>query len=150
MIRVVVDTNVLVRYLIRPGAATRGLIEEAWVAEEFLMVTSPQLIEELEDVLARPRIQALVPLESAVVLVEMIRERAELVEAPDVVPSYTRDPKDDMFVACAIAGRANFLVTEDLDLLVLDGLMDVRMVTPYGFIRVSRDAPSTGAEEGDG
>ncbi len=142
MIRAVIDTNVLIRYLIRPGAATRALVESFWVSGRFEMVTAPALIAELEDVLARPRIRALVQPEEAAVLMAAIRSLARLIAVDlDAVPAYTRDPKDDRFVACAIAGNAHFLVTEDQDILLLDSLSDVRMVTPYAFVELLRELP---------
>jgi len=54
------------------------------------------------------------------------------------VPTYTRDPKDDKFVACALVGDANYLITEDRDLLILETVGDVRIVTPYDFLRATR------------
>jgi predicted nucleic acid-binding protein len=48
--------------------------------------------------------------------------------------AYTRDPKDDKFVACAIAGQVEYLITLDQDILVLKTLADVTMVTPHDFI----------------
>ncbi|MFN2244074.1 MAG: putative toxin-antitoxin system toxin component, PIN family, partial [Anaerolineae bacterium] len=51
---------------------------------------------------------------------------------------YTRDPKDDKFVACALVGDANYLITEDKDLLVLQVVRDVRIMTPYDFLLATR------------
>jgi predicted nucleic acid-binding protein len=49
-------------------------------------------------------------------------------------PSFTRDPKDDEFVACALAGDASYVITLDRDILALRALEDVRMVTPDEFL----------------
>jgi len=54
------------------------------------------------------------------------------------VPAYTRDRKDDKSVACAIAGRAEYLVTVDEDILVLERLGDARIVTPREFVEAVR------------
>lgn len=45
-----------------------------------------------------------------------------------------RDPADDVFLACALAAGAQFLVTEDKDLLALDGCEGLRILTPAAFI----------------
>ena len=58
--RAVVDTSVLIRYLIRPSAAIRELIEVRWLDGGIRLVTAPELIAELADVLARDYIQAVV------------------------------------------------------------------------------------------
>jgi len=60
MTRVVIDTSVLIRYLIKPSAAVRRLVEDLWINGDVVMVSSPGLIAELEDVLARDYIRALI------------------------------------------------------------------------------------------
>lgn len=137
MIRAILDTSVLIRYLIKPSAAIKELIEECWLGEQIQMVTAPDLVEELEGVLERDYIQALVPPEEGQALLDAIYQRAEMLPSLGNEPSYTRDPKDDKFVACALAGAADYIVTEDKDILVLQALGDVRMVTPYDFVRTN-------------
>lgn len=134
MIRAVIDTSVWIRYLIRPGASVRTLIEDLWVEERFVVVVSPDLMTELSDVLARPRIQRVVQPEDAAALLDAIRARAVMIPAVETIPEYTRDRKGDKFVACAIAGFADYLVTTDDDILVLGSLLQTRMVTPYEFV----------------
>ena len=137
MIRAVLDTSVLIRYLIKPSAAVKELIEECWLGEQIQMVTAPELIEELEGVLERDYIQALVRPEEGQAPLDAIYQRAEILPSLGNVPSYTCDPKDDKFAACALAGAADHIVTEDKDILVLQALGGVRMVTPYDFVRTN-------------
>jgi putative PIN family toxin of toxin-antitoxin system len=135
VIRVVIDTSVLIRYLIKPSAAIKELIEVRWLGDQVQMVTAPELIEELESVLERDYIQALIHPEEGQTVLDVIHQKAESLPSLGEVPSYTRDPKDDKFVACALAGRTDYLVTEDRDILVLNILDEVRVVTPYDFVR---------------
>ena len=132
--RVVIDTSVWIHYLSRPGAAIRTIVEEMWLGEELVVVASPELVEELELVLARPAMQALIPVEVAQVLLDLVAERVELLPALGKIPALTRDPKDDKFVACAVAAGSDYLISLDKDILVLGELMGVKMVTPVGFI----------------
>lgn len=135
MIRAVVDTSVLIRYLIKPSTAIKELIEVRWLGDEVQMVTAPDLIAELEGVLKRDHIQTLIRPEEGAALLDAIHQKAEILPPLGAVPAYTRDPKDDKFVACALVGSAGYLVTEDRDILVLDAVSDVRIVTPYDFAR---------------
>jgi putative PIN family toxin of toxin-antitoxin system len=135
MKRVVIDTSVLIRYLIRPNAAVKELIEVRWLGDQVEMVTAPELVEELEGVLKRDYVQALIRPEEGQVLVDAITQKAEILPALGDAPSFTRDPKDDKFIACALVGSADYLVTEDKDMLVLERVADVRIVTPYDFVR---------------
>lgn len=135
--RVVMDTSVLVRYLIKPSTAIRALIEERWLMDEIRMVTSPELVAELEGVVERDALRRFIHPQESRALLNAIRWKAECLPALGPVPAYTRDPKDDKFVACALAGKVEFLISVDNDLLALRSLADVRMITPYEFIQMT-------------
>ena len=136
VIRTVIGTSVLIRYLVKPSAAIKELIETRWLGDEVQMVTAPELIEELAGVLKRDYIQALVRPEEGQALLDAIELKAEVLPPLGTIPAYTRDPKDDKFVACALAGGASYVVTVDRDLLALKALSDVRMVTPSDFAAI--------------
>ena len=138
MTRIVVDTSVLIRYLIKPSAAVRHLIEELWLNDDVVMVSSPELVAELEDVLARDYIRALIRPQEGKALLNAIQIKAKILSPLGQVPSYTRDPKDDKFVACAVIGQASYIITVDKDILVLERLGDLQMVTPYDFVECQR------------
>jgi putative PIN family toxin of toxin-antitoxin system len=132
--RVVIDTSVLIRYLIKPSAAIRELIEVRWLSDEIQMVTCPGLLAELKGVLGRDYIQDLIRPAEGQVLLDAIALKAEALPSLGPVPSYTRDPKDDKFVACALAGEAQYVITVDRDLLVLESLGSLLVITPEQFI----------------
>ena len=103
MIRVVIDTSVLIRYLIKPSTAIKELVELRWLDDEIQMVSCPELLAELENVLRRDYIQEFIRPQEGQVLLDAIALKAETLPSLDPIPSYTRDPKDDKFVACALA-----------------------------------------------
>ncbi len=138
MIRAVFDTSVLIRYLIKPSAAIKELIEDLWLADAVQMVTAPALIAELESVLARDYVQALIRPEEGQVLLQAIESKAEMISPPGPIPSYTRDPKDDKFIACALASDAEVVISMDKDILTFDSLMTVQMMTPYEFVALMK------------
>jgi len=137
LIQVVVDTSVLIRYLIKPSTAIRELIEDHWLGGDMRMVTAPPLIEELQRVLQRDYIKALIHAEEGQALLEAIYRKADILPQLAEVPSFTRDPKDDKFIACALAGNAAYVISVDKDLLVLGSLQDVHVMTPYDFVHRS-------------
>ena len=134
MIRVVIDTNVFIRYLLKPNPVIRYLIEEMWLNDELLLVSAPELLAELAAVLQRDYIQALITPPEGELLLTVIRAKAEILPALSPIPTYTRDPKDDKFVACAIAGQVAYLITLDQDILVLQTLAGVTIVTTHDFV----------------
>ena len=62
-------------------------------------------------------------------------EAATYVE-PEHTPAVSRDPKDDKFLAAAMAATADYLVSEDNDLLVLGTYNATEIVTAAAFLRV--------------
>jgi putative PIN family toxin of toxin-antitoxin system len=136
VIRVVIDTSVLIRYLIKPSTAIKELVELWWLDDEIQMVSCPEALAELENVLKRDYIQELIRPQEGQVLLDAIALKAETLPSLGPIPSYTRDPKDDKFVACALAGDAAYVVTVDQDLLVLGSLGDVQMITPHKLISI--------------
>jgi putative PIN family toxin of toxin-antitoxin system len=134
VIRAVVDISVLIRYLIMPSAAIKELIEIRWVGDQVQMVTAPESVKELEDVLKRDTIQVLIQPEEGQALLDAIDLKAEILPPLGRIPPYTRDPKDDKFVACALAGNAGYVVAADKDILVLGALSGIQMVTPEEFV----------------
>lgn len=132
--RIVVDTNIWLRYLIKPSAAIRELIETWWLDGRVQIVVASELLSELEEVLARPSLQRFVQAAEGQTLLETIRLLADVLPALGPIPGFTRDRKDDKFVACALAGQARFVVTADEDLLVIGEVEGVRMTTPYHLV----------------
>jgi len=64
---------------------------------------------------------------------------AEHVTPVGALPVVVRDPKDEKLLACALHGRADYLVSGDRDLLELDGnlaLGMLRILTARDFVEV--------------
>ena len=66
---------------------------------------------------------------------DWIERVALLVEPAPLGKRRSRDVKDDPFLACALASHAEFIVTKDKDLLVLEKPFGVEIVTPRDFFR---------------
>jgi putative PIN family toxin of toxin-antitoxin system len=133
MIRAVFDTNVFLRALINPHSRCGLLLDE--FADDYELVLSPAIIREVMEVLHRPRLRAEFPQIAQLDMARIIAlfEQAHVVEPRDV-PSISRDPQDDKFLACARSAGAEYLVTEDKDLLVLEEYQGTRICQPTEFI----------------
>ena len=64
---------------------------------------------------------------------EDVKGAAEYLDVHNWTP-VCRDPKDDKFLALAVAGMADFLITGDQDLLALHPFQKVAIVTPLDFL----------------
>ena len=134
MMRAVIDTNILIRSLIKPHG-TVGPIIPRWRDGDCALVYSAPLVDELVAKLSLPRIRVKyhVGVEEVEALVALIVLRGERV-TPTRKVKLCRDPKDDMFIEAALAGEAQYVVTGDDDLLTLKKFETVRFVTPRVFL----------------
>ena len=136
MIRAVLDTNLLVSYLLthRPPIAT--LIDEHLAQEHFVLVTGVELLEELDRVLRCPRLQRYYTGETRTRYVALIAALSDIAELPESVPRICRDPDDDWVIACAVVGEADAIVSGDRDLLTLERAGDIPVLSAAQFLAV--------------
>lgn len=132
--RLVLDTNAWISRLLLPGSVTAQAVDRALALGQALV--SESTLDELSSVLARPKFD---PYVSRSDRQEFIRQLAGIVEIVPVLRRIQacRDPKDDCFLELAVNGRASHVISGDKDLLVLDPFMQIRILTPAGFIAIS-------------
>lgn len=128
-LRVVLDTNVLVSGLAYP-ASIPGRILAAWRQGSLQVVISRYILDELARVL--PRLSRLGLQEREIRdLVDSFVFLADVVEPQAIVEAEPRDPADLQILGIMHAGRADYLITGDKDLLVLAGRYPI--LTPSAF-----------------
>jgi putative PIN family toxin of toxin-antitoxin system len=113
---VVIDTNVWVSaFLNRKGFPAR--IKDAWVNGEFEVVLSSPLLQEISEVLHRPRIKDKYGLSEEEInqFLELLMRRAVLVTIGGQL-RLCRDVRDNMFLETAIIGGVGYLISRDDDL----------------------------------
>ncbi len=141
MIRAVLDTNVILSALLFGGPT--GELVRAWQMGRFQLLLSRAILEEILRVLAYPKFR-LTEGEIRGLLQEELIPFAEtvIVRRPPAVR--LRDPDDLPLVACALAGRARYLVTGDADLLTLERIHKVEVIRPAHFLaRLGLSSPGT-------
>jgi putative PIN family toxin of toxin-antitoxin system len=136
-LRAVLDTNVFVSGLMGVATPPRRIID-AWLDDRFTLVTSLYLLEELAHVLSYPRIadRILMSTSEVDVILAALLSEAEMVPGALELPGVTRDPKDDVVVACAVEGQADLIVSGDQDLLALGSHGGTKIVTPRRFLEI--------------
>lgn len=129
MLRLVADTNTVVSALLWHGAPHR--LFEAIEMEELSFYASRALLDELADVLARRKLARAVRAsgKSAAALVAEYQALVQLVQPRTLRRPVGRDPDDEAVIACALAARADLIVSGDQDLLVLKAYRRIRIVS---------------------
>ncbi len=134
--RVVLDTNILVRALIMPHGSVGPVILHFRQGQYTLLYAWP-LLEELMDVLNRPRIRVKYNLSEQDIhtVVSLILLRGVAVTIIEPIRA-CRDPKDDKFLEVAVAGEADVIVSGDEDLLVLNPFRGIPILPPAEFLKM--------------
>jgi putative PIN family toxin of toxin-antitoxin system len=129
-VRIVLDTNVVMSALLWRGPPYR-LLQTIRQQPSRQIYSSPVLLEELTDVITRPGFSerlSRIGKSAREVLADYL-EILELVE-PIEIPRIVRDPDDDHVLACALAAKAELIVSGDKDLLDLNSFESIPIVTP--------------------
>ncbi len=130
-LRVVFDTNTLVSAACFPKSF--GYKAFAHVAIGGVGVASKESISEFSDVLFRPKFDRFAALDVRKRFFDKYCDFAELIEIPNAL-RVSRDPTDDKFLELAAVGKAQYIVTRDKDLLVLNPFQGVRILDAQSFV----------------
>jgi putative PIN family toxin of toxin-antitoxin system len=113
--QLVLDTNVLVSALLfRSEAST---LFEAWRRGRFRLAVSAPILDEYTRVLRHPKLR-LTGREAAGIMRRFVLPHCDSFQ-PAEEGSFCSDPDDDKFIHCAIAARAEALVSGDRALLTV-------------------------------
>jgi uncharacterized protein len=114
--KVIVDTNIWISFLI--GKSLTGL--QQYIYEQSVVIVScEEQIHELTDVFRKPKISKYFTPEQIAEFFELLEESSENVVLNSKI-DLCRDLKDNYLLSLAIDSNADFLITGDNDLLVLN------------------------------
>jgi putative PIN family toxin of toxin-antitoxin system len=131
VIRVILDTNVLVSGLLFGG--TPGKLLDLWKAGTIRLIMSRVMLDEFLRVLAYPKLR-LSEEEIHYLLYVEVLPHAEIVKVhpgPILIPT---DPSDDMFLRCAVAAGAKYIISGDRHLLQLKSYKRIKILSPAEFL----------------
>ena len=127
MLRVVIDTNVLVSALLsKKGTPARVL--DAWRERKFLVITSEEAILEVERVLEElaSTEKYVISNEDIASILNLLRKDAILVPGQiDTKGAIPHNPDDEKFLSIALEGEANIIISGDKHLLDLTSYQEV-------------------------
>lgn len=134
-VKAVIDTSVMVSVAFAKEGLTKE-IRDMIAKGAFQLVTSKEIMAELYRVLHYPRIvkQFKPTKEDLDEFIGMLVERATLTEGRYSLQKIKEDPSDDMFLACALEGKADFIVSRDPHLRNLKRFQGTEIVEVKSFV----------------
>ena len=134
--RVVINTSTLVSAVLRPNSAPRQVFLA--VVKRFDLCVSQGTLQELRDVMQRPKFDRYLPVQDRLEFCDLVADRAchWVVSAPSeqTARGVCRDAKDAKFLALSLDCQAVTLVTSDADLLVLHPWCGISVLAPTAFL----------------
>ncbi|MDH4028407.1 MAG: putative toxin-antitoxin system toxin component, PIN family [Nitrospirota bacterium] len=136
-IRACIDTNVLVSGIISPKGAPRKLLDLAR-KEIFRVVSSASINHEVLNVLHRDHIYTKYNLTEEIIddISAFLYEGSVLTDDKYAVSKIKKDPEDNKFIACALEGEADYIVSGDDHLLRLKHYSGIQIVNAREFIKL--------------
>lgn len=138
MTTVLLDTNVLVSGIagFESQASPPGRILRAWRAGAFHLVISEPLLIELIRTLDNPYFRARLTVQQIERALALLRRRASVVAITAEVAGVATHPEDDLVLATAVSGPADYLVTGDRKLQELGHYQGVTILSPRAFVEL--------------
>ncbi len=135
--RLVLDTNVVASAVLWGGVPR--LLLQAGREKRVSLFTSIPLLAELTDILARSKFEKKLAASRLTIgqIVDRYAELAALVQPAAIAPTVLDDPDDDQVLACAMAARAELIVSGDRrHLLPIGAFEGMPIVPPAEALRI--------------
>ena len=130
--KVVLDINILISAAIAKGKPRRLLIKG--INKEFDIVASKQLLNELKEVISRPKFK--LSLTEADKFVSTVKRTVKLVEINSNFKVVEEDPADDSILNVAYDSKADYIVSGDSHLLSLKKFKEIKIVTADEMLKI--------------
>jgi uncharacterized protein len=132
-LRVIFDTNIIISALLFDGTKPAKALNNG--LHHCIILFSSSTLAELEDVLWRTKFDKYIANEERVQFLTNFILHATPVD-PDETITECRDPKDNKFLELAVSGKADFIISGDEDLLMLNPFRKIQILTPGSFIEI--------------
>ena len=127
--KIVLDTNIFISGIFWRGSSNKVILN--WKEGKFALIASLGTISEITKVLKDFKIR--LPDEMIREWIDLIVRNSIIVEPKEKISIVKDDPKDNIFIETAIAGNADYIITQDNHLLKLKEFRRVKVITPEEF-----------------
>lgn len=135
-LKAVVDTNLLISGIFGRNSLSAKL-QALWIKQEFELATSIEILKETSRVLGYPKIvQRFHPKEETIRrFFHLVFRKAIITKDTYKTDRLTNDPSDNKFLACALEGKADYIVSADSHLRDLKHFQGIQIVDAAAFLK---------------
>jgi putative PIN family toxin of toxin-antitoxin system len=135
MIKAVIDANVFISSALAPGSIPDKVIDLVRQGK-ITLVISPDILAEIREVLLYPKIKKRLSLtaKDADEFVSQIAKTALITAGLFNLKVIKADPQDDKYLACALEGQADYIISGDRHLLDLKSFRGIKIMPPGTFL----------------
>jgi len=132
--RLIIDTNLLISFLI-----TKKLneLDKLFLDKGAILLLSQELLLEIINVINRPKFKKFFSEEETAQLLETFDQYGRLIAIKSDI-SLCRDKKDNFLLNLAVDGKADYLLTGDKDLLVLEKINKTLILSWSDFLKMTK------------
>lgn len=137
MVKAVFDTNVWISSLLNPSGPP-GKLAEAWRKNKCIVIISEPLLQELSRSLHYERVQKIknIPEKEIQQLLNEIAHTTYFTEIASNVVIIEKDSTDNLVLATAIDGEADYIISGDHHLLDVGEYKGIQILTPAAFLQI--------------
>jgi uncharacterized protein len=134
MIRLVLDTNIIISGMLWSGSPKQVL--KILAEGKVQAITTEAMLDELKEVIERPKFVKRLELlaKSPQELLAEYTAKVQIIEAAPLNEAISTDPDDDVFLACAVSGKAKLIVSGDPHLLNVKMYKNIPILTAGEFL----------------
>lgn len=129
--KIVIDTNIFISAFL--GSKNAKLLLKEIVNDEFILIMSTEQLNEIREVLNRPKFEKYITHGEIDELITLLSMKISTPAIYDRIKD-CRDVKDNMILEEAVYGNAEYIITGDEDLLVLNPYRWIKIVNLKDFI----------------
>lgn len=142
MIRIVIDTNILVSAILTPEGNPAKILRLE-LQGKLNLIISPSILEEIRKVLRYPKLVKLmkknmITLEEVYTFLDKMSKIAVITPGKLDIEAIPDDPSDNMVLSCAVEGEADFIISGDHHLTDLRIFQGIKIVDPAAFLKIIR------------
>jgi putative PIN family toxin of toxin-antitoxin system len=132
VLRIVLDTNVLISAIIRNGKPRK--LFQLGIDGKYQILTSKEILNEFEGVIHRPKFK--MTKDEVIVIVSTLVDSCEKIPLKSNFKVIESDPDDDIIINTAYDGKADYIVSGDPDLKSLKNFKGIKIVSVDEMLKI--------------